>query len=406
MKTENLKITDLKPYERNAKQHPRRQIDQIKESIRRFGMNDPIGVWGKDNLIVEGHGRYIACKEMGIEEVPCIRLDHLSDAERKEYTLIHNKTTMNSGFEFDIFKTELDDIKIMDPNIDLDFFDLNLGENDKAEGWFGSDYNRQSANGHQEGNEEYNEFLDKFEQKHTTDDCYTPEPVYNVIKNYVTRRYGVSEERMVRPFYPGGDYQKYNYAKDAVVVDNPPFSIISEIIRFYSEKGIAFFMFGPGLTILSSAVCEKATAIITNNVITYENKAAVPTNFVTNLESNDIAARTDPELSEEIEEADAVFTEGMTRKQRKYAYPPEVITAAMMGYLANHGQEFEIRRDESVRITALDSQKEKGDAIFGGGLLLSSEAAGRHEAAEKAAAEKWTLSDREREICDRMCCKR
>lgn len=126
MKTENLKITDLKPYERNAKQHPRRQIDQIKESIRRFGMNDPIGVWGKDNLIVEGHGRYIACKEMGIEEVPCIRLDHLSDAERKEYTLIHNKTTMNSDFDLDFLKTELDDIGEEDPDIDMGFFDFSM----------------------------------------------------------------------------------------------------------------------------------------------------------------------------------------------------------------------------------------------------------------------------------------
>lgn len=128
MKTENLKITDLKPYERNAKQHPRRQIDQIKESIRRFGMNDPIGVWGKDNLIVEGHGRYIACKEMGIEEVPCIRLDHLSDAERKEYTLIHNKTTINSDFDFDVLEDELKSIAEMDPLINMADFDFDVKE--------------------------------------------------------------------------------------------------------------------------------------------------------------------------------------------------------------------------------------------------------------------------------------
>lgn len=85
-------------------------------------MDDPIGVWNDE--IVEGHGRLIACKELGMTEVPIIRLDHLTDEERKAYTLAHNKLTMNSDFDIDILNRELDDIL----NIDMsDFgFDLNL----------------------------------------------------------------------------------------------------------------------------------------------------------------------------------------------------------------------------------------------------------------------------------------
>lgn len=94
MKIEKLKISELKPYKNNAKIHTEKQIEQIKSSIEKFGNNDPIGIWGKDNLIVEGHGRYEALKQLGYDEVEVIRLDHLTDEERKAYTLIHNKVIL------------------------------------------------------------------------------------------------------------------------------------------------------------------------------------------------------------------------------------------------------------------------------------------------------------------------
>lgn len=122
LKIEYVGIESIKPYKNNAKQHPKEQIEQIKTSIEMFGMDDPIGIW-KDE-IVEGHGRLIACKELGMTEVPIIRLDHLTDEERKAYTLAHNKLTMNSDFDIDILNDELmnfDTIDMSDFGFDLDF---------------------------------------------------------------------------------------------------------------------------------------------------------------------------------------------------------------------------------------------------------------------------------------------
>ena len=122
LKIEYVDINSIKPYKNNAKQHPKEQIEQIKKSIEQFGMDDPIGIW-KDE-IVEGHGRLIACKELGMTEVPIIRLDHLTDEERKAYTLAHNKLTMNSDFDIDILNEELltfETIDMEDFGFDMDF---------------------------------------------------------------------------------------------------------------------------------------------------------------------------------------------------------------------------------------------------------------------------------------------
>lgn len=117
LKVEYINIEDLKEYENNAKIHTEKQIEQIENSIKKFGMNDPIGIW-KDNIIIEGHGRLIACKNLGITEVPVIRLDHLSDEERKAYTLAHNKLTMNTDFDIDLLNSELEELASFDFNME------------------------------------------------------------------------------------------------------------------------------------------------------------------------------------------------------------------------------------------------------------------------------------------------
>ena len=117
IKVEYLSIEQLKKYENNAKIHTPEQIEQIKNSIQEFGMNDPIAVW-KNNEIIEGHGRLIACQQLGIKKVPVIRLDKLTDEQRKAYGLVHNKLTMNTDFDFSKLDEELEALK----NIDMSQF--------------------------------------------------------------------------------------------------------------------------------------------------------------------------------------------------------------------------------------------------------------------------------------------
>ena len=128
LKIEYLPISTLKPYEGNAKEHPQEQIDQIIASIEQFGMNDPIGIWGEERLIVEGHGRLLALQQMGETEAPTIRLDHMDDEQRRAYTLAHNKTTMNSGFNIELLNAELDSL-----GIDMEEFGFKMEEIEEDE---------------------------------------------------------------------------------------------------------------------------------------------------------------------------------------------------------------------------------------------------------------------------------
>ena len=257
-----------------------------------------------------------------------------------------------------------------------------------------------------EGEEEYQDFLDKFEAKHTTDDCYTPAKVYDAVAAYVERTYQVSRESFVRPFYPGGDYQNEKYIPGAVVVDNPPFSILAEIIRFYSEKKIPFFLFAPALTLFSSAAMSSCSCICINVAITYENGATIATSFVTNMDPEDVRARSCPELFKAVDDANKANLAETRKELPTYSYPYEVITAPMIGRYSKYGVEFMVPRSRSEPIDSLEAQTKAGKAIFGKGLLISEKTAQAHERAEaeaneraaEARATQWELSERERAV--------
>jgi hypothetical protein len=401
---EYVKTSELIPYVGNAKIHTEEQIMQIMNSIQDFGMNDPIAVW-KNNEIIEGHGRLMACQRLGIKKVPIIRLENLTDEERKAYGLAHNKLTMNTDFDFTALDAELEALK----DIDMSQYGFDGIEANSSD-WF-QERKRYDNDGLEDESEEYQEFVDKFELKKTTDDCYTPDGIYEAVADWVAAEYGVDRDNFVRPFYPNGDYQKERYKPTDIVVDNPPFSIMSEILKFYSEKGIRFFLFAPTLTLFSSS-SQLATALVAGVAVTYENGATVNTSFLTNLEDRSIRLRSVPTLYEAVRVANDKILREMHKELPKYEYPGNVITAPMVGRMSRYGVDFALRVDESHKIGFLDAQKEEGKGIFGGGYLVSEKAAAEKAAAEKAAAEKaaaektnayvWQLSNRELEIIESL----
>lgn len=114
LEVEYLPINELNPYSNNARKHEREDVKAIVNSIREFGFSDPIGVWGDDNTIVEGHGRLAAAKRLRLKEVPVIHLDHLTDEQRRAYGLAHNRTAELSEWDDSMLDIELDSIADID----------------------------------------------------------------------------------------------------------------------------------------------------------------------------------------------------------------------------------------------------------------------------------------------------
>lgn len=104
-----LNVEDIKQYENNAKIHTNEQIQQIVDSINEFGFNDPIAV-DENNVIIEGHGRYLAVKKLGLNTIPVIKLEHFTELEKKAYIIAHNKINLNTGFDYEELQKEMKSI--------------------------------------------------------------------------------------------------------------------------------------------------------------------------------------------------------------------------------------------------------------------------------------------------------
>lgn len=261
--------------------------------------------------------------------------------------------------------------------------------------------------------DDYDGFLEKFEVKKTTDDCFTPPDIFKIVLDYVNDKCDIKNKKIIRPFFPGGDYENIEYPEDCVVIDNPPFSIISKICRFYLEKNIPFFLFAPHLTLFSSDI--DVTHIVADAMIKYENGATVKTSFLSNM-FGDVKILGDAELCskfKEINRRDKV-------NKPKYKYPKNIATVSDISWIISRGISIEIDKHHVKHHRGLDSQKKHGKGIFGSGFLLSEQAAEEKAAKEKQAKEKqaeekqaeekaeeknvieWELSKREREIIKRL----
>ena len=253
-----------------------------------------------------------------------------------------------------------------------------------------------------EEDDSYQQFVDKFKPKKTTDDCYTPPAVYDAVAGWVANEFGVSRDRFVRPFYPGGDFEGYQYAPDAIVVDNPPFSILKRIVDFYQDKQIPFFLFAPHLTLMSRENFNECAVICYADVV-YENGARIKTSFLTNLDTVH-AIRTEPGLHEAIRQANK---QREYRTQAKYVYPDNVVTSALLGPCVGRGLHVRIPKGDACHLSVLDAQRAKKKKLFGGGFLVVDKWAALIKAARPAQdidseTTIWELSERERDIIRRL----
>ena len=123
MQVEQLKVEDLIPYVNNSRTHSDEQVTQVASSIKEFGFTNPILIDGEGGIIA-GHGRLMAAKKLGLNKVPCIRLDYLTETQRKAYVIADNKLALNGGWDNDLLKIELTELDSLDFDLNLIGFDL------------------------------------------------------------------------------------------------------------------------------------------------------------------------------------------------------------------------------------------------------------------------------------------
>ena len=252
---------DLIQDENNYRKHSDTNKARIKKSIDEAGLGRSV-VIDADGVLVAGNGvQQVIDKDTpvrvvetdGTELVVVKRTDlHTDDPRRKTLALADNATADDVEWDFDAIAEDWSQDEAgewgVDWPADEEGTDEEIIKRKEAE------FKQRMETGEDlSEDEEYLEFLDKFKAKKTTDDCYTPAVVYEAVAKWVENEYHVSRKDFVRPFYPGGDYKAEKYHNGCIVVDNPPFSILAEILKFYKENGVRFFLFAPTLTLFSSS---------------------------------------------------------------------------------------------------------------------------------------------------------
>ena len=388
---------------KNPRQWTQTDIDKTAASIVEdpdFLEDRPLLVvpFGKEFVAFGGNLRHEGCKAAKKATAPCVV--YYPETE-DDYATIKRRAMKDNGsfgrWDWDELANNWDDLPLTDWGVP------SWPQEDQK-----SDAQRQMENGGLsteggEGDEEYEEFVDKFKQKLTTDDCYTPPAVYDAIKAWVSEKvHNLDDVKVIRPFFPGGNYEDLaQYPVGCVVLDNPPFSILSDIIRFYCDKGITFFLFGPALTLFSAPDMD-VTYLIPDVEIEYENGARVRTGFITNM-VKDLRIWLCPDLREAVEAAQA----DVDKTKQGFVYPDNIVTAATLGKIAKRGIELRIRKCSCEYIRTSDSAEEQGRSLYGGGYIMSDKAAAERAAAERAAAERaaatrLNISQRERAIIERL----
>ena len=216
--------------------------------------------------------------------------------------------------------------------------------------------------------ETYEEFIEKFKPKKTTDDCYTPEPIYDALIGWLRGKTGRPlTDEVIRPFYPGGDYKNAKYPPGCCVVDNPPFSILAEIVRFYKDRDIPFLLFCDGKSAFDK-LTNGIQLVLTGVSITYGNGASVYSSFITNMLTREEHILVDPKLNICLREANK-------RKEPKKItlnkYPDDFACFATLGAFARRDCHIAISEEEiESRHNHLYDEQGKKVSVFGGGFKL------------------------------------
>lgn len=248
--------------------------------------------------------------------------------------------------------------------------------------------------------EDYDAFVAKFDKKakKTTDDCFTPQPVYEAVLRWLRERVNLEGRSIIRPFYPGGDYENEEYPENCVVVDNPPFSILARIIRFYLTAKIDYFLFAPGLTLFSACHADGNTAIVANCSIVYANGACVNTGFHTSLfPGNKIL------VSASLHRAVLLaMKKGVVSRRNSATVPPPCFETAARLHTAIGDRDIWVKDEECFFVRTLDAQERAGTSAFGGGYLIADVKAREIAAARQQRQQYFCLSPRELKILENL----